>query len=349
MGWLALGIVGQAETVQDEASIPGHLGNAGLRSDPCVGRLGSSDRLLWPGRVYMAGSRFPEVQTISVSGAMLAYREQGRGQSVVFVHGGYSDLRTWLPQLGVFAAEYRAVAYSRRYARPNEDIREGKDDQMGPHVDDLLSLIRSLDLAPAHLVGNSWGAFICLLAALKEPSLVRTLVLCEPPVLPLFISNAPTGREIIRLFLRNPRDAIAIIRFAATVIGPAEKAYRRGDMEGGTRIFVSGVLGAQAFEALPEERKQQMRENHTADSAQLLGAGFPPLSATDVRRVKTPALLVTGERSPALLRRTLTRKLESLLPNVERVELPNASHLMHEQNADRFNRAVMDFLRRHPT
>lgn len=41
---------------------------------------------------------------------------------------------------------------------------------MGPHVNDLLSLLRSLDLAPAHLVGNSWGAFICLLAALKEPS-----------------------------------------------------------------------------------------------------------------------------------------------------------------------------------
>lgn len=297
----------------------------------------------------MAGSIIPEVQTISVNGAMLAYREQGRGQGVVFVHGGYSDLRTWLPQIGVFATQYRVIAYSRRYARPNEDIGEGQDDQIGPHVDDLLSLIRSLDLGPAHLVGNSWGAFICLLAAIKEPSLVRTLVLCEPPVLPLFVSNAPTGREIMRLFLRNPRDAIAIMSFAARVIGPAEKAYRRGDLEGGTRIFVSGVLGAQAFEVVPEERKQQMRENHTADIAQLLGVGFPALSATDVRHIQAPTLLVTGERSPAVLRKTLTNKLFSLLPSVERAQLPNASHLMHEQNADAFNRAVMEFLHRHLT
>jgi pimeloyl-ACP methyl ester carboxylesterase len=295
----------------------------------------------------MAGFPIPGVETVTVNGARLAYLQRGRGQSVVFVHGGYSDLRTWLPQIDVFAVEYRAVAYSRRYARPNEDIPEGRDDQMRPHVDDLLTLLRSLDLAPAHLVGNSWGAFICLLAALDGPSLARTLVLGEPPVLRLFISNSPKGGEIIRLFLRSPSDAIAIIRFAATVVAPAEKAYRRGDLEDGTRIFVSGILGARAFEAVPEERKQQMRENHTADSAQLLGAGFPPLSATEVRRIRVPTLLVTGEHSPALLRRTLTRKLASLLPNAEQVEIPNASHLMHEQNAEGFNRAVMAFLRRH--
>ena len=76
------------------------------------------------------------VRTLLVNGAQLACLEQGEGQSVVFVHGGYSDLRTWLPQLAAFGDEYRAVAYSRRYARPNEDIPEGQDDQIGPHVDD---------------------------------------------------------------------------------------------------------------------------------------------------------------------------------------------------------------------
>jgi pimeloyl-ACP methyl ester carboxylesterase len=298
----------------------------------------------------MAGFPTAGCQTVVVNGATLAYLERGQGQSVVFVHGGYSDLRTWLPQLDPFAAAgYRALAYSRRYARPNEDIPQGQDDQLGPHVNDLLSLLRGLQLAPAHLVGNSWGAFIFLLAALREPDLVRTLVLGEPPVLPLFISNTPRAGELVRLFLRSPSDAIAIINFAARVVGPAEQAYRRGDLEGGTRVFVSGVLGARAYAAVPEERKQQMRENHTADSAQLLGAGFPPLSAADVRRIETPTLLVTGEHSPALLRRTVTRKLECLLPNVERVEIPNASHLMHEQNPDGFNQQVLAFLRGHST
>lgn len=116
----------------------------------------------------MSGFPMQGVQSVVANGAALAYLERGQGRGVVFVHGGYSDLRTWLPQLDAFAERYRTVAYSRRYARPNEDIPEGWDDQMVPHVEDLISMLRSLDLAPAHLVGNSWGAFICLLTALAQ-------------------------------------------------------------------------------------------------------------------------------------------------------------------------------------
>ncbi len=176
---------------------------------------------------------------------------------------------------------------------------------------------------------------------------MRTLVLGEPPVLPLFISNSPKMGELLRLLLRNPKDAITVMGFAARVLSPAERVYRRADFDDGTKAFVSGVLGPQAYEALPEERKQQMRENHHADRAQLLGAGFPPLSADDIRHVKTPTLLVTGEQSPPILRRTLTGKLEKLLPNVDRVEIGNASHVMHEQNPKGFNQAVLAFVRRH--
>lgn len=183
--------------------------------------------------------------------------------------------------------------------------------------------------------------------SLKEPDLVRTLVLGEPPLLPLFISNTPNVVEMLRLFLRDPKAATTIMRFAGKVLVPTEKAYRRGDFEGGTKNFVSNVLGARAYEELPEERKQQMRENHTADQAQMLGAGFPPLSDADVRQIKTPTLLVTGAHSPPLLRRTLTGKLESLLPNVEQVEIPNASHIMHEQNPTGFNQVALAFLHRH--
>ena len=80
--------------------------------------------------------------------------------------------------------------------------------------------------------------------------------------------------------------------------------------------------------------------------AQLLGAGFPPLSEGEVRRVATPTLLVTGERSPAFPLR-LTDRLEQLLPNAERVEIAGASHGMTEQNPKAFNEAIHRFLARH--
>ena len=80
--------------------------------------------------------------------------------------------------------------------------------------------------------------------------------------------------------------------------------------------------------------------------AQVLGAGFPPLSDDDVRRVVAPTLLMTGERSPAYLPR-LTDRLQQLLPNAERVEIAGASHLMSEENAGAVNEAILAFLARH--
>jgi pimeloyl-ACP methyl ester carboxylesterase len=55
---------------------------------------------------------------------------------------------------------------------------------------------------------------------------------------------------------------------------------------------------------------------------------------------------MTGERSPSVFLR-LTDRLEELLPIVERVEIPDASHLMHEDNASAVNEAIVGFLRRH--
>ncbi len=73
---------------------------------------------------------------------------------------------------------------------------------------------------------------------------------------------------------------------------------------------------------------------------------FPPLGDDDVRSIRAPALLLTGEHSPAFLLR-LTDRLEELLPIVERSEIPDASHAMHEENSPAVNQAILDFLGQH--
>jgi pimeloyl-ACP methyl ester carboxylesterase len=289
---------------------------------------------------------FEGVRTAQVDGTALAYREQGEGEPVVCVHGSASDLRSWEQQLAAIAASYRAIAYSRRYARPNKDIEPGADDQMLPHVDDLTALLRVLDAAPAHLVGHSWGAFICLLTAIRHPQLVRSLVLAEPPVLPLFVSDPPRVTEVLRLLVRRPRTTLTILSFTARTFVPARRAFRRGDDEEALERFGYGIVGKQSYEQVPVERKQQLRENVNTLRAQLLGAGFPPLSDDAVRSVAVPTLLITGARSPAFLLR-LTDRLQQLLPNVERVDIPRASHAMTEENAGATNEAILGFLARH--
>ena len=103
------------------------------------------------------------------------------------------------------------------------------------------------------------------------------------------------------------------------------------------------MLGSDAFERLSPERKAQAWDNVAVDKAQLLGEGFPPLGDDEVRGVRAPTLLLLGEESPAFLHR-LSDRLEELLPNVQRIVVPGASHIMHEENPRAVNDAVLGFL-----
>jgi pimeloyl-ACP methyl ester carboxylesterase len=294
----------------------------------------------------MIGTSFEDTRTAKVNGTTLAYREQGEGTPVVFVHGAISDLRTWNQQVPSIGASHRAITYSRRYARPNDDIDPGVLDKMLSHVDDLASFVQAIDAAPAHLVGNSMGGFISLLTAIRYPEAVRSLVLGEPPITSLLgLSSPPSFFEILSLIVRHPKIVPALAAGVARAMLQVDKAIQRGDYETAVEVFGSAVLGKEQYRRLPESRRQQMRDNVSTLRGKIVGLGFPSVSEDDVRGVTIPTLLITGAQSPgtAFL---LTDRLEDLLPNVERVNIPDASHLMHEENAPAVNAAILDFLGR---
>ena len=282
---------------------------------------------------------------LDIHGSLLEYTEQGSGHPLVLIHGSASDCRTWTAQQAEFAKRYRAIAYSRRHHWPNEPIPDGADYSMSEHLDDLETLVGALDAAPAHLVGHSYGAFLALLLAIRKPHLVRSLVLTEPPVVTLFVGNPPKVSEILKLLATRPRTALAILKFGATGIGPATAAAKRGDLKTAMLIFGKAVLGPDAFGRLPESRLEQVRVN--SFRAEFLGSGFVPLDARRIRGVEAPTLLITGRRSPALFHR-LADGLSELLPHVQRVEIDNASHIVHEDNPSAYGEAVSRFLATQP-
>ncbi|WP_373086097.1 alpha/beta fold hydrolase [Sneathiella sp.] len=273
----------------------------------------------------------------------LEYTDRGTGPPLVLVHGSASDCRTWEAQLPAFEANFRTLTYSRRYHWPNDPAPADAEYDMTGQVADLEAFLQALKLDKVHLVGHSYGAYLCLMLAMKKPSLVDRLVLGEPPVIPLFTSFPPKPHQILALLCTHPGTAAPVIKFMATGLGPAIIAAKKDNMTRAITRFGKAVLGKEAFAALPAERMLQVTVN--SSQAELLSDSFmTPISPAEVRRIAHPVLLVTGARSPRMFHK-LADHLFRLLPNATQVDIPGASHIMHEDNAPAYNREVLSFLR----
>ncbi len=293
---------------------------------------------------FLAQNKDPmNQQQIDIGGVSFAYRESGYGDPMVLVHANLSDLRSWEPLEPIVAEHFRVINYSRRFAYPNHPADDGVSDVLSRHVEDLVALIEKLCLGKVHLVGNSSGAFACLLAAQQRPDLVRTLTLEEPPVVSMFLQSLPPkSDEMFKLLFSSPGALVALLKFGAGAIAPATKAFQEGNDAAAIDFFALGVLGDAAYAKVSSARKQQMMDNAKAHRASLLGAGLPVLTAEDAATIEVPTQLLRGSNTPSF-QRHINQRLAALIPGAKDICVPNASHLVHEDNPQAVAATILMF------
>jgi non-heme chloroperoxidase len=279
------------------------------------------------------------LKNIEIGGRQLHYIEQGEdGQPpVIFIHGGLDDYRCWQFQIDFFSKKkYHAISYSRRFAYPNKWIGNvAQNNTVEENAKDLAELIRKLDIAPAHLVGASYGAFITLYCVSKNPELAKTMVLNEPPITE-FLAR-----------IHQKEDVELLQRLRTRVQRPTKDAFKRGDFKKAVQVAIDGIMGMENyFEKLPEEGKQYLMDNAKSLEGEFEPAIPSSFSVEDVKQITTvPTLLVKGELSPKWLLR-ISDILSDNMPNTEQIVIPNLSH-DSVRSSDIFNSKVMQFFARH--
>src|SRR5688572_4192383 len=87
-----------------------------------------------------------KVKSVFINGDTIHYIEMGKGDPVVFVHGSLGDYRTWGGQFDAFAKNYHVIAYSRRYAYPNNKIvNDSADYSVIQHAKDLTEFLKVIN------------------------------------------------------------------------------------------------------------------------------------------------------------------------------------------------------------
>lgn len=174
-------------------------------------------------------------ERVSVRGVELFTRTVGSGPDVIVLHGGPGAHHDYLlPQFDELATDRRLRYYDQRgggRSPVDRDIPLGWRE----HVADLDALIDRWRLAPATILGYSWGGLLAQLYAVEHPDRVGRLALVSPAPL----TSAARAEFERRFNERSTSDAITAARDALRESGLKERdpeAYR-------ARAFELSVAG----------------------------------------------------------------------------------------------------------
>lgn len=269
------------------------------------------------------------IENVRVNGVDLPYITQGQGEPVLFIHGYISDHRAWEGQRETIAQNFRFIAPTQRYFGAGDWPDAGESFSFTTHVDDLAVFIRALDIAPAHVVGWSYGAAIGIALAAWRPELVKSLFAYEPG-----ISTFIEDPELIE-FLRSDR---------AKMVGPAVAANEAGDFAHALRLVFNHANDRPGlFDTLSEAEQAAFLDN--ARTIPLLFGASPPteLNRVQLAEISAPIVIARGELTRPFYR-VVAEEASRCIQNAVLLPLQNGMHAAPVLTPDAFNAALLEFL-----
>jgi len=260
----------------------------------------------------------------AANGVSFYYELQGSGEPLALVHGSWGDAQNWRLVAPGLAESFRVLVYDRRgHSRSERPGTPGSVDEDG---DDLAALLEALDLAPAHVVTNSYAGNIALRLATRRPDVFRSLSCHEPPLWSL---------------LEDDAESQEMLQQGAASLEAVGMRIAVGDHEGAARQFVEEVaFGPGAWEnELPPETRAIFIQNAPTFLDELQDPDQLRVDEDALARLELPVRLTDGSESPPMFPRVIDRLVE-LIPRVTRETIEGAAHVPQLTTPERYVEAT---------
>ncbi|MBB6610967.1 alpha/beta hydrolase [Pontibacter sp. Tf4] len=132
-----------------------------------------------PAEALQANYSSPSSRYLTIDGANLHYRDEGRGTPIILLHGTAASLNTWDGWSTELSKNYRVL----RLDLPGFGLtgRNQTDTySIAYYADLLLHFMDSLNIDKAHIAGSSLGGQIAFDFAADHPERVQKLILISP-------------------------------------------------------------------------------------------------------------------------------------------------------------------------
>jgi epoxide hydrolase 4 len=272
-----------------------------------------------------------------VGDVKLHYVEAGEGPVVVLLHGFPEFWYGWRLQIKPLAAAgFRVVAPDTRgynlSSRP-ADVASYSADKL---AEDIRGLIRELGAESAMFVGHDWGGTIAWTIAMNHPEVVDRLVILDAAHPRRLQQGLKDPRQLLRVwyffFFALPGLPERVVsagrfRFLRRFLRDASPAYTPQEIDRYVEAWSQPGAPAAMIDYYRCSVRQSQKEAKAA-----------------IRPISAPTLVIWGQRD-RYLGAKLAEPEHDDVPNLDRVELlPDASHWVHHDAAERVTQLLIDFL-----
>ena len=269
-------------------------------------------------RSYLGGLKTLRVE---VDKQEWKYLEGGRGETVLFLHGGVGSKTQWRSIMQEYLQDYRVIAIDVPGLYVNQGFRFKKHSlrQYGVWLSKVLDQLR---LDKVHLVGASMGSTIAAYFSAQYPDKVASVMLLGFPNM---------------LLSRDPNDSEAIGRFFDVsqyeTVEDLQTAYNRAYFKAPSIPGI--VLRYNLREFRKYHQTLQVVLNELIESR--------PILIASLRKIKVPTLIMHGiedqvsqAQGPEFWQRQIPQSIYH--------ELPECGHMIHIEKPEDVGRLHKELL-----
>ena len=277
--------------------------------------------------------------TYTADGMALSYLDSGGDKPVLHLsHANGFPISMYLPLMHELARDFRVLGLN---LRGQDGLTEGI---LSWHrlAFDLIGFLENLNCGPVIGVGHSIGAVTAMFSACRRPDLFKRVVLLDPVLLPWKYILLLRLMKVFGIKARSPmalrarrrrngwqsRDEALEYFRGKNLFNGWEETFLRAYVTYGLREEPDGRIVL----VCPPEAEARGFENYPLDVW-----SWPML-------LRTPTLIVRGERSDALTQKCY-EKFCRLCPSAQGVVLRDTGHFVPLENSKESIRLIKDFCR----
>lgn len=257
---------------------------------------------------------------VNGNGVQLAYVDfGGSGPDVVLLHGAMSRATNWFETALWLRKKHHVIGIDQRGHGRSDKPNSGYT--RANFVEDIANAMRELNISNAIVIAHSMGALNAWGVAIAYPQLVKALIIVDKSAQAPPKESLEGWKEWFRTW-PVPFSCLKEARHYFENIRPS--------------------FGDHFMELLEEKESGYwpiFQFDHIIEALRFsLGKSW----WDELAQIKCPTLIIKGEQSQ--FRREDAEKMAKIIPQGRFVEIPEAGHVVYDDQPERFREAVENFL-----